>query len=280
MVAVGANTYRVAATQADETNPLWSPDGEWLAYISSAAGGSVLVTGPDGERILHEGSYPSSSYYTDGMAWSPDSSLLALALVLGGIKIVDLDGVTVREIVAVEPRHVAWSPAGDLLAFTSGRELRVADVSTGETRVVQAMDSNVRFPMWLNDGQSILFLGFTETGNTDVFAVPLDGSGLRNITATSDLFEDVPVLSPDGSRIAMVVEDASERWVVVMNTDGSERVRTVQDMTSMGALAWRPDGTELLVADGTSIFEVAVEPDLPSFLIGYGIAPSWGRDPD
>lgn len=279
VVAAGVDSYRVAATEAEETNPVWSPDGEWLAYISSAAGGSVLVIGPDGQRVLHEGSHPRSSYYTDGVSWSPDSSRLALALVPGGIKIVDLNGATVREIIAVEPRHVAWSPAGELLAFTSGRELMVADVATGATRPVVSMDSDVRFPMWLTDEQTILFHGYTETGNTDLFAVALDGSGLRNITATSDLFEDVPAISPDGRRIAVVVDDGSERWVAVMNIDGSQRLRTVMDMTNSGAPVWSPDGTELVVADGTDIFEVPVEPGLPSFLIGHGIAPSWGRDP-
>ena len=60
------------ATRAEEYAPRVSPDGKWLAYISTAAGQPQLYIRrfPDGVDL------PVSRDFAQGPAWSPDSSEL------------------------------------------------------------------------------------------------------------------------------------------------------------------------------------------------------------
>ena len=263
------------ASANEERNAVWSPDGRSLAYISSASDGSVEVLGPGGRHVVvHRGSFPPGTYYSDGVAWAPDGARLAMALVPGGIEIVDLDGNVTAFVNAREPRHVAWSPSGDLLAYVEGTALMVADGRTAATRTVTSMATNVRFPMWTPDERTLLFLGYTESGNTDLFAVSLDGTGLRNVTDTVDLFEDVPAISPDGTRVAMVIIEGSTQRIEVLNLDGGER-RTLLTMEGSGSAAWAPDGTALAVGHGERITVVPLDGSQPVD-IGIGSAPSWG----
>lgn len=263
------------ASDAEERNVVWSPDGRSLAYISSASDGSVDVLGPHGGRVVvHQGSFPPGTYYSDGIAWAPDGARLAVALVSGGIEIVDLNGIVTAYVNAAEPRHVAWSPSGELLAFVDGTALMVADVRTGATRTVASMATNVRFPMWTPDEQTLLFHGYTESGNTDLFAVGLDGTDLRNVTATADLFEDVAAISPDGAWVAMVVFEGSTQRIEILNLDGGDR-RTLLTMEGFGSASWAPDGTALAVGHGERITVVPLDGSMPVD-IGIGSAPSWG----
>lgn len=275
----GSDLRPVADSPAEERNAVFSPDGRWIAYISSDAGGSVEIVGVEhGERrVVYAGGYAWGTYYTDGLAWSPDSARLALALVSGGVQIVGLDGGDLGFFAANHPRHVAWSPSGGLLAYVDGGRLIVAHERSGP-RVVVTMATNVRFPNWSPDERTILFHGYADDGNTELFSVNLDGSELRNVTGTSDLFEDVPVISPDGESVAVVVAAGSSQRVDVMRLDGTDR-RTALTMAGLGAAAWAPDGTALVVGHGERITVVPLEEGASPFDIGVGNAPSWGVRP-
>ena len=274
----GSDLQFHTASGAEERNAVWSPDGRSIAYISDASGGSVEVIGPEGPpSVVHAGSFPHGTYYSDGVAWAPDSTRLALALVPGGVEIVDLNGIVTASMSAGAPRHVAWSPSGDLVAFVDGVALMVGDAHTSETHVVTSMATSVRFPMWTPDEQTLLFHGYTETGNTDLFAVDLDGTNLRNVTASAALFEDVPSLSPGGVHVAVVVVSGPTQRIEVMELDGGER-RTLLTMSGFGSAAWSPDGTALAVGHGDTITILPIDGS-PAVDIGTGSAPSWGRAP-
>jgi Tol biopolymer transport system component len=76
--ADGSRALRITASGYRDTQPAWSPDGKWIAYISSPAGTSgnfrLVIMRPDGRnaRVLVDGttriSFPS---------WSPSSTSIA-----------------------------------------------------------------------------------------------------------------------------------------------------------------------------------------------------------
>lgn len=83
-------------------------------------------------------------------------------------------------------------------------------------------------------------------GNWDLMILNADGTGARNLTNTPDLHELYPHASPDGSRIAFVVDTGEgaerQRAVWMMNVDGSGRTLVAADGRQP---CWSPDGTRI-----------------------------------
>src|SRR6202158_2921769 len=73
----GGKPQRVTAGDAREFEPAWSPDGQWLAYVTwSSEGGQIWKVRPGGGTPQKVSSV--SSFYSD-IAWSPDGArILAL----------------------------------------------------------------------------------------------------------------------------------------------------------------------------------------------------------
>src|SRR5215216_7131353 len=69
----------------------------------------------------------------------------------------------------------------------------------------------------------IYFENFDETTQTsDIFAVNVDGSGLRNVSKTDTGDESEPAVSPNGKLIAFVTNQGSETFhLQVMSSDGT-----------------------------------------------------------
>jgi len=79
----GKPERRIVGSPADDMGPTWSPDGLWIAYLSTLVGGQtqVMVAGPDGSDP-HPISDPGDWSYPQ---WSPDARhVLAVDGRLGG----------------------------------------------------------------------------------------------------------------------------------------------------------------------------------------------------
>lgn len=147
--STGATPARLTDNDVHDVNPVWSPDGERIAFVRARDDGSDVFTmaadGSDVQRVTD----------LDGYAfvprWSPDGTEIAFTL------IVDVDDFHTR--------------------------LGVVDVATGEERLLTDVDRGGVAPDWSPDGGRIAFLGFHE-GGYNVGVVGRDGAGLEQVTDT------------------------------------------------------------------------------------------------
>ena len=169
-----------------EVSPALSPDGRYVAFLSSRNLVSVdlFVAETRTGRIVHQLTTPnrdehfgSLSYITSSGSWSPDGRQLAYVTFANGdneIAIFDVarkravEHVNLRGIGAVS--DVAWGPSGEIaLAGTSGgiSDIYLLDPRSGRVRQL----TNDRFadlqPTWSPDGRTIAFVSDRGTTNFD-----------------------------------------------------------------------------------------------------------------
>ena len=156
-------------SQADDDQPVFSPDGGHIAFRSERDGGGIFMMGRTGEavrRVTRFGFKPT---------WSPDGTRLAF----------------VTENVELNPQN-----------SESHGQLWIADIKTGETRRIDVADASL--PSWSPHGQRIAYfhrLGQAAQGH--VWTVPVDGG--EPTAVTSGLVRDWnPTWSPDGRHLYFV----------------------------------------------------------------------------
>ncbi len=158
-----------------ERNPLWSPDGERIAWLSDASGEYELVIGPqDGIGDMRTIALGPADYYFL-LDWSPDGSTIVYThsgLTLFSIatsgegkpKVIDRN-----EVQPEQNTEVAFSPDSRWLAYTKvlGNHFRVLnlhDFETGENVQITEGLGEVSSPVFSHDGKYLYFTASTNIG--------------------------------------------------------------------------------------------------------------------
>ena len=124
-------------------------------------------------------------------------------------------------------RAAAYSPDGKHIAYSAedendSGELRVFDVELGRSRIICKTELPTVASHWSTEGGRIIFAD-RHDGNSEIFMVNSDGSGLTNLTNDKAL-DSLPVWSPDAKHI-----------LFVSNRDGSPTTLRLYLMSSDGA---------------------------------------------
>jgi Tol biopolymer transport system component len=163
----------------------------------------------------------------------------------------DLTQLTENAALDIDPE---WSPDGKI-AFQSDRDL-FSDIfvmnadGSGQTNVTnnRAFD---RSPTFTPDGDTIAFdsnlsAGVDNpTGDTEIFSVDLDGSGL--VQLTNNTARDLqPDYAPDGKKIAFVSDRDFAPGIYKMNADGTKQRRVSRSSgTAFATPGWSPGGDSI-----------------------------------
>lgn len=157
--------------------PALSPDGRWLAFLSSRELQLELfladaATGRVERKLLSADTDPhfdNLSFLDSSVAWSPDSRRFAFGVFAGGerrIAIYDMErrGIERRlDLPGIKGmRHPAWSPDGRFLAFSAVSEgasdLYLLELATSRlTRLTQDRYTAIQ-PAFSPDGRKLVFV--------------------------------------------------------------------------------------------------------------------------
>jgi dipeptidyl aminopeptidase/acylaminoacyl peptidase len=252
----------IAPTRPRErlSQPVWSPEGSALAYVSDVA--------PPGERGTEKGAAQLMVF--DGVAGRPLTPLRR----------------------GVHDQSPAWSPDGSRLAFQRAiltpnrfRTLIVTrTLSTGAERRLVGTGIGVRLrtvgePVWSPDGTTIAYthsrLDTESSFRPLIRTVPATGGDPRTLIRDAQS----AAWSPDGARLAFSgVSDRNGRrcgsdecWyageLYIAAADGTDLRRLTNNEGDDASPGWSPDGTRLLftsdrnLPEGDSAEVYSVAPD-------------------
>jgi len=213
----GGEPVEVTNDSALDWDPVWSPDGNYLYFISDRGGSMNLWRVPIDEKTGKTFGPPEAittpTPFIAHLSFSSDGHQIAYAHVVrtGNLQRINFD---------------------PLKEVTKGQASSIAQAS----RVAFCSDLSA-------DGEWLTFDTQTDK-QEDIFVVRRDGSGLRQLT--DDNFKDrAPRWSPDGKRI-LFFSDRSGTWQIwIMNADGSGLQQVSYAEFTIVNPIWSPDGTRI-----------------------------------
>jgi beta-glucosidase len=230
----GSNKTRLTTNEGQDWNPVWSPDGKKIAFLSMRDGNSeIYIMNVDGSNVRR---LTNNKSYEGYPSWSPDGQNLVFT--------------TDRD----EPDLVGCvnSAAG------CNSNIYVINItSLHETRLTDSPADN-EGSTWSPDGKQILFYS-TRDGMGQIYVMQVDGSNVTRLT--NDQAQDWrPAWSPDGKQIAFMSYTDGKSQIYVMNADGSNVTRLTNDQADDQAPDWSPDGRHIAFysSTGGGIFRICM----------------------
>ena len=144
MKADGSEQVNLTNNPAGDTNPVWSPDGSQILFISDRGEGCeeggrcMFIMNADGSKVSRVSQQNDCS--------TPD-----------------------------------WSPAGDKIAFSSEGEIHIYDLTTRNEQKITNNSLTDYNPKFSPDGNQIVWLS-GEENNIQAFTMDLDGGNVEQVT--------------------------------------------------------------------------------------------------
>ncbi|HEX8640718.1 MAG TPA: S9 family peptidase, partial [Allosphingosinicella sp.] len=259
----GQQSPLVAGT-GSHSQPRWSPNGDRLAYISTAEGNAAQLfvrwmSSGEAVRITGLPDAPSS------LAWSPDGRQIAYSMFVPdeGMKL----GAPQQR-----PEGAQWADPLEIITAVTYRfdgqgylrpgydQIFLVAADGGAPRQLSFGPYNNSGPLaWTPDGRTILFSGNRsenwerEAVNTEVYALDVADNRIRALTDREGP-DAQPTASPDGRLIAYTGFDDRRRGyenaiLYVMDANGGNRRALTQSLDrSVDSPVWASDGRSIYVA--------------------------------
>ena len=170
--------------------PRFSPDGRRIAFAMSEGGNTdIYVVGADGGQPVRLTSAPGID---TAPSFSPDGSRIVFESDRGGTQqlyVMNADGSSQRRISFGGGAYGSpvWSPRGDLIAFVRVGAFRIGVMNAGgggERILTDGWQDEA--PSWAPNGQFVMFNRFTRSGQSSLFAVPVNGGAARRLPTPQD----------------------------------------------------------------------------------------------
>ncbi|HYM23819.1 MAG TPA: S9 family peptidase [Vicinamibacterales bacterium] len=258
MTIADGKSVRFGGEKEPSGNPVWSPDGQWIAFRGRSGDRSGLVIArPDGSGMKFVAEMAGTNAPLPGagktVAWSPDSKRIAFVSAVPGPETADATGDPV-----VITRYLYKPDAAEgLTHFNDNRRLHVfvADLASGRVDSITSGNHYEHSIDWSPKGE-LLYLSNDaadddEFFNYDIFATEAAARATPRRLSATESNEYRPVWSPDGSAIAFQATKRGltdrettmeDTHVWVMKADGTGRREIGAIDNRQGAPQWAPDG--------------------------------------
>ncbi len=253
----GTRNVRLTTSKPGESTPRWSPDGRWLAFLSSREDEHTQLWLLD--RLGGEGRKATTQPRdVDDYVWAPDGKRVALVA-----EDPDTAKPKTPPPIVIDRFQFKQDEGGYL--GKRRRHLYVLDVESGKTTPLTSGDYDELLPAWSPDGKSLAFVSkrrpdFDRDNNWDLYvidAAPGGSASPRQLTTFDGPDNDPdtesrPAWSPDGRSIAYLqggplklIYYAVQRLAVVPVAGGAPRILTAALDRNVASPAWSGDGASI-----------------------------------
>lgn len=257
----GKENHPISFGDKSSTNPKWSPDGNWLAFMSNRKDNKnnlylLRANGGEAESLTDVKSGVSD------FEWSPDGRWIAFIM---------SDPKTEEEEKNEKGKNdFRW--VDENLKMSRLYVISVQKDAGGkrEPRKLTAENYNVGGFDWSPDGSRIVF-SHTKTPiandwtTSDVSMIEI-ASGKATVFAATPAAESSPTFAPDGKSIAILVSDNPPRWaqsglIQIFPADGGQPKTLATSYDAQPNIAgWSADGKRIYFSEakgtGTQLYAV------------------------
>jgi len=234
-----------------DTNPVFSPDGRFLAFVrwTGQEAGDIYLLDMETQQARR---LTSRNRAVFGLAWGEESRDLIFASNDGREgrvwRVPVRGGEPVATEITAEILSLCFSPKRHLLAYEqSFNELNIwrmpgprsTERARAPSRLITSTQADLN-PDYSPDGNKIVFSS-RRTGSSEIWGSDAEGQNLVQLTSLG-LHSGTPRWSPDGRRIAFDSRPEGDSDIFVMEPRGRSPFRLTDDRADDVIPSWSRDG--------------------------------------
>lgn len=274
----GGAARHLTMHERHDYNPVFSPDGQWIAFSSNRHGQyDVFVVSVKGGRPKRL-TYDSADDHP--VSWTPDSKNILFMSgrsqdlpIRAELFSVSIDGGAVKQVSAFEGRDGAYSPKGDLIAYVRGPgtwyrkgyhgssndDIWICNADGSNNRRVTMHKGQDSYPTWSADGKTLYYVsditgGLANIVSQNIESIVGDNGPLPKpvaVTAHKDDFVRRARICANGQLIAYecgpdvwihdIKSGKSRKLKIEVNADDKYNIEAVKTFTTGATeFVWSP----------------------------------------